>query len=74
MHFDKLYSKMSRDEQRKFVELIIEEIHIYEERQPNGQWIKSIIFKLHIIEESFNIGLDKNSQVETVVLLQRKNI
>lgn len=74
MHFDKLYSKMSMDQQRKFVELIIEEIHIYEERQPNGQWIKSIIFKLPTIEESFNIGLDKNSQVETVVLLQRKNI
>ena len=31
MQFDKLYSKMSNDEQRKFVELIIEEIHIYEE-------------------------------------------
>lgn len=62
------------DQQIKFVELIIEEIHIYEERQPNGQWIKSIIFKLPTIEESLNIGLDKNSQVETVVLLQRKNI
>ena len=72
MHFDKLYSKMSNDEQRKFIELIIEEIQIYEERQQNGQWIKSIEFKLPIIEESFSVGLDKNTQVETVVLLSHK--
>lgn len=70
MHFDKLYSKMSNDEQRKFIELIIEEIQIYEERQQNGQWIKSIEFKLPIIEESFSVGLDKNTQVESVVLMQ----
>lgn len=71
MQFDKLYSKMSNDEQRKFVELIIEEIHIYEERQANGQWIKSIHFKLPIVEDLLNVGLDKNSQVETVCLLSR---
>ena len=71
MHFDKLYSKMSNDEQRKFIELIIEEIQIYEERQQNGQWIKSIKFKLPMIEESFSVGLDKNKQVETIVLLSK---
>ena len=71
MHFDKLYSKMSNDEQRKFIELIIEEIQIYEERQQNGLWIKSIKFKLPMIEESFSVGLDKNKQVETIVLLSK---
>ena len=73
MQFDKLYSKMSNDEQRKFVELIIEEIHIYEERQANGQWIKSIHFKLPIVEDLLNVGLDKNSQVESVTLLVRND-
>ena len=73
MQFDKLYSKMSNDEQRKFVELIIEEIHIYEERQANGQWIKSIHFKLPIVEDLLNVGLDKNSQVETVCLLTKRD-
>lgn len=72
MQFDKLYSKMSNDEQRKFVELIIEEIHIYEERQANGQWIKSIHFKLPIVEDLLNVGLDKNSQVESIVLLRKR--
>lgn len=71
MHFDKLYSKMSNDEKRKFVELIIDEIQIYEDRQPNGQWIKSIEFKLPIIEETLHAGLDKSSHVETIVLLSK---
>ncbi|HGL5502006.1 hypothetical protein Q3238_08810 [Clostridioides difficile] len=57
---------MSNDEKRKFVELIIDEIQIYEDRQPNGQWIKSIEFKLPIIEETLHAGLDKSSHVETV--------
>ena len=39
MHFDKLFSIMSNDEQRKFVELLIEEIQVYEDRQSS----KSII-------------------------------
>lgn len=71
MHFDKLFSIMSNDEQRKFVELLIEEIQVYEERQSSGQWIKSIKFKLPIIEESLEIGLDKETQVESIVLLQK---
>ncbi len=71
MHFDKLYSKMSNDEQRKFIELIIEEIQIYEERQQNGQWIKSIKFKLPMIEESFSVGLDKNKQVENILRFEK---
>lgn len=70
VHFDKLFYIMNEDEKRKLVELLIEEIQIYEERQPNGQWIKSIKFRLPIIEENFNIGLDKNSQLDT---LKRKN-
>ena len=71
MHFDKLFSIMSNDEQRKFVELLIEEIQVYEDRQSNGQWIKSIKFKLPIIEESFEVGLDKETQVENIVRLSK---
>lgn len=62
---------MNKVEQRKFIELLIDEIQIYEERQPNGQWIKSIKFKLPLLEETLDTYLDKNSQDETVVLLTR---
>ena len=39
--------------------------------KPNGQWLKSIRFKLPIIENDLSIGLDNGNQVETVVQLVR---
>lgn len=72
IYFDKLYSVMNEQEKRQIMESLISEIQIYPERQPNGQWLKSIKFKLPIIEEDMNISLDNDSQVETVALLTRK--
>lgn len=69
IYFDKLYSVMNEQEKRQIMESLISEIQIYPERQPNGQWLKSIKFKLPIIEEDMNISLDNDSQVETVVLM-----
>ena len=40
------------------IEALSSEIQIYPERQPNGQWLKSIKFKLPIIEEDMSISLD----------------
>lgn len=69
MYFDKLYSAMNDVERRRVMETLISEIQIYEDRQPNGQWLKSIKFKLPIIEEDMEISLDNDTHVETVVLL-----
>ena len=55
------------------MESLISEIQIYPERQENGQWLKSIKFKLPIIEEDMNMGLDNNSHIETVCLLSKLN-
>lgn len=67
---------MEEEEKRKFMEILIKEIQIYEERQPNGQWLKSITFRLPIIEEDIQIpvgdGLDNDGHVETVVLLSNR--
>ena len=70
--FDKLYEKMSETERRQFYEKLLGEVNIYEERQPNGQWIKSIVFKLPIIEHDMELSLDNNDSVETVCLISRK--
>ena len=51
------------------MESLISEIHIYEERQPNGQWLKSIKFKLPIIEEDMEMSLDSDTHVETVIMM-----
>ena len=72
IYFDKLYNAMNEQEQRQIMEALISEIQIYEERRPNGQWLKSIKFRLPIIEEDMNISLDNEEQVETVVMLSRK--
>ena len=62
---------MNDVERRQLITSLISEIQIYEEKQPNGQWLKSITFKLPIIDEDLNIGLDNNEHVEAVTLLTR---
>lgn len=58
IYFDKLYFAMNDVERRQLIEALINEIQIYEECKPNGQWLKSIRFKLPIIENDLSIGLD----------------
>ena len=71
IYFDKLYFAMNDVERRQLIEALIAEIQIYEERKPNGQWLKSIRFKLPIIENDLSIGLDNGEHVECVVLMSR---
>ena len=77
IYFDKFYSLMNEEERRKLMESLIQEIQIYEERQPNGQWLKSITFRLPIIEKDMKIplgyGLDNEQHIETVCLLTRSS-
>ena len=49
----------------------MDNVQIYEERKENGQWLKSIEFKLPIIEKEFTLSLDNDTQNETVVLLSK---
>ena len=71
IYFDKLYFAMNDVERRQLIEALIAEIQIYEERKPNGQWLKSIRFKLPIIENDLSIGLDNGEHVESVALLSK---
>jgi len=73
IYFDKLYEKMNEAERRQIIKTLISEVHIYKERQPNGQWLKSIKFNLPIIEEDMDLSLDSDSHMECVVLITRKN-
>ena len=66
IYFDKLYKLMNEEEQRKLMETLIEEIQIYEERQPSGQWLKSITFRLPIIEKDMIISVPVFRFPETV--------
>ena len=73
-YFDKMYAVMDEAERRHLMESLIDEIQIYEERQPNGQWLKSIRFKLPIIDDDMSLSLDNDSHIETVVQLSKGNL
>lgn len=64
--FDKMYEPMNGAERREFLTQFIEKVEIYEEEQENGQWLKSIEFKLPIISKDVKISLDNGSQIECV--------
>ena len=70
--FDKLYAQMNEAEKREFLSQLVDNVQIYEERKENGQWLKSIEFKLPIIEKEFTLSLDNDAQNETVCLLSKK--
>lgn len=72
IYFDKLYSVMDDQEKRQLMESLLSEVQIYEERQPNGQWLKSIKFKLPIIAENMSLSLDNDAHIDTVCLLSRE--
>lgn len=61
--FERLYGVMNDKEKRDFIKELISEVHIYEDRQPNGQWLKAIKFKLPIIEEDMEMSLDNDEHV-----------
>ena len=71
IYFDDFYDKMDESERREFMTVLLDNIKIYVERQANGQWLKSIEFKLPIIKEDMKVRLDNDSHVETVVLLSQ---
>lgn len=54
------------------MEALIAEVQIYEDKKETGQWLKSIKFKLPIVEESVDISLDNQNRVETVCLLSNR--
>jgi len=69
--FNKLYDVMDEEERRKLMEALIGEIQIHEDKKENGQWLKSIRFRLTIVEESFDLSLDNQNSVETIALLEK---
>lgn len=71
IYFDRLYDKMEDADKRALLSALVEEIQVFEEAQDNGQWLKSIKFKLPIIDKDMELSLDKGSHVETVVLMSR---
>jgi site-specific DNA recombinase len=74
MYFDTLYYKMDDSEKHELLSILIKEINIYENKQPNGQWLKQIVFSLPIIgDEELYMSLDKEKPVECAAILRRNS-
>ncbi|MCF0128060.1 MAG: recombinase family protein [Pseudobutyrivibrio sp.] len=71
-NFKVLFDVMDATDRHRLVETLISEIQIYPEKQPNGQWLKSVRFTLPVIDGDNVICLDKNPNIETVVLLSQQ--
>ena len=61
----------SLEAQKTKMKALVDNVQIYEERKENGQWLKSIEFKLKKKEKEFTLSLENDAQNETVVLVSR---
>ena len=72
--FDEVYNAATEVEQKEFMRAFIERIDIFPEKQPNGNWIRNIVFAFPVPyngKEIREFPLESQSTVEAIVSLQR---
>ena len=70
--FDQVYDAATEVERKEFMRAFIERIELFPEKQPDGNWIRKIIFNFPVPvngSEVKELPLENDSHVETVVLL-----
>ena len=75
--FDQVYEAASEVERKEFMRAFIERIELFPEKQPDGNWIRKIIFNFPVPvngTEVKELPLENETIVETVVLLSRETI
>ena len=70
LYFNKIYKVMNDVEKRQLMESLVSEIQIFEDRQPSNQWLRSIKFRLTIIEEDMEVSLDEDEHIEICLVSQ----
>ncbi|MDQ0274768.1 site-specific DNA recombinase [Peptoniphilus koenoeneniae] len=71
INFHKLYSVLSDVDKKRLFNELIEKIEIYDEKSELGRWVKSVVFKLPLIDKDINLSLDNDNSVETIALIQK---
>ena len=74
--FDKLYEQFTDAEKKEFMNSFVERVDIYPDRLPSGRFLKHIKFRFPVYFQGQmvdEISWDKESTVETVVLLSKGN-
>ena len=75
LQFDDMYKEMTDLEKKEFLNIFIERIDLFPERQDNGSVLKQIRFKFRIDYDAENGGkvLLNGNDVECVVLMSKAN-
>ena len=71
VNFNSLYTVLSDIDKKRLLNELIEEIQIYDEKPKNGTWIKSVVFKIPLIDHDLDFSLDNKDNVETICLMSR---
>lgn len=72
--FDQVYEAASEVERKEFMRAFIERIELFPEKQPDGNWIRKIIFNFPVPvngTEVTELPLENETTVETVCLLSK---
>ena len=70
-----MYKVFTDAEKKRFLNEFLESVEIFPEEQPDGKILKSITFRFPVFYDGDNvteIRWDKNTTVETVVLMTKK--
>ena len=72
--FDEVYNAATEVEQKEFIRAFIEHIDIFPEKQPDGNWIRNIVFAFPVPyngKEIREFPLESQSTVECVLLMSK---
>ena len=73
--FDSVYGNATEAEKKEFMKAFVEQIDLYPEKQPDGNWIRRIVFHFPVPvkgAEVTELPLEKQTLCETVVLLSQQ--
>ena len=73
--FDQVYDAATEVERKEFMRAFIERIELFPEKQPDGNWIRKIIFNFPVPvngSEVKELPLENESMAETVCLLTKE--
>lgn len=74
--FDEVYNAATEVEQKEFMRAFIERIDLFPEKQPDGSWIRNIVFAFPVPyngKEIREFPLESQSTVECVTAFARMN-
>ena len=74
--FDQVYEAAFEVERKEFMRAFIERIELFPEKQPDGNWIRKIIFNFPVPvngAEVKELPLENETMIETVILLSNRH-